>query len=168
MKRTNWKKGCTGKIRHDSMLSGRRHAHQLFKAGYPSQVYKCNHCTGYHVTTSLLRRYACPSRDKHSQHLLKRRNGLVYCSYCALHVDTFRMLTAIERQALKRIQSHSSLTPYLKNFAHEIANHRLNPHHLISEWQEPILKHLLSLYRKHLGAVHSPKSTTPPNHKHIP
>lgn len=52
MKRTKKQRACDGKVRHDNPDSAHLHLNKLIANGstpYRMEVYKCRHCSGWHV-----------------------------------------------------------------------------------------------------------------------
>lgn len=107
--------GCTGKTAYIDIRKARSVVYIKYKVyGTISQVYKCNHCSGYHLTTTRIRKLmSCPAlprieSEPHSVHVFTHRkmrgpegwDWVASCIYCAVMIDTYKLMTPEQTEAL--------------------------------------------------------------------
>lgn len=100
--------GCNEKVVYEDAQKARKKAFKLYQSyGKRHQVYKCNHCTGYHTTTTRIKNaMTCPvwPRTEESTakvHIFTQRRidgprgkeTVASCIYCACILDSYLIMT---------------------------------------------------------------------------
>jgi hypothetical protein len=123
-----YKKGCTGKVFHGTMGSARSAVYIQYMHAKGAQAYRCRHCPGWHITTTMTARKTqmiCPAIKREWEgeppenkravpmgwpHVYKlrrlpdkqKRQLVASCIHCAIRIYEFTILLDDERDALRK------------------------------------------------------------------
>ncbi len=146
--RTSWgyyKQGCTGKVYYTTPSVARDRAYHLQQRRANAQVYKCNHCRGYHITSTRLRMcMSCPAKPfPHGTHLYRVRrmwkSWSAYCVFCAVRLDGYIIL---QQRHLKLLRVSNPDNEFKRAFIRRLVERR-GATIALTEEQYRLVEHLL-------------------------
>ena len=152
------KRGCTGKIWYRYAKHARVHVNRLYAESKSGQVYRCHHCRGYHVTSTVLRTHmTCPvfsvSDSAGTPHLFRLAKlpgacgveDVASCLHCGVRIDQFGIL---DSPSIKMLEHKF---PFLQNefkriFVKQILEQSDKRVLLLSLGQLGLVRHLLGVF----------------------